>query len=486
MNASVLTGRPSVPMELRLSTFVVAAGVSALSMMAGAVVVTPRGWIAVAGLGAVAAGVALILASPEVALLGSVIVFGTYQFSDLHPIHAASISLYSTDLLLGALLVRALLPRDRLAGSVTMHPLVKVLAAAAALAFVYADWRGRQSGLPLRSLVRTPIALFYVPLYTFAFSRLLRERTLDHQRLYRFLGGAVLGFVLIMLASRAAGKTFDSQNSFSLNSNGYKVVTADGTLLRRDYGFPSAFILYPLIAFQALAFAVYGKTRSNWAILLVVAGCAATFLTLIRGEIFGLILGVVVLYFIVPKGQIVRGPRRAQSLAVVLAAITVGAVIVTVASPALATGLAERTLPGILSQGTYAQKTASDRVQALSVGYQQVLKHPAGIGFRDSATLAADTQVDPLFVTHSTLAWLFVFMGWPGLLAVLGLMLASAIASFVVPAREAWHHPAFVASASFFFVYSFSTFGLVGQQWVIGVTALLVALRFTQVTEDAT
>jgi hypothetical protein len=361
-----------------------------------------------------------------------------------------------------------------------------VLAAAAALAFVYADWRGRQSGLPLRSLVRTPIALFYVPLYTFAFSRLLRERTLDHQRLYRFLGGAVLGFVLIMLASRAAGKTFDSQNSFSLNSNGYKVVTADGTLLRRDYGFPSAFILYPLIAFQALAFAVYGKTRSNWAILLVVAGCAATFLTLIRGEIFGLILGVVVLYFIVPKGQIVRGPRRAQSLAVVLAAITVGAVIVTVASPALATGLAERTLPGILSQGTYAQKTASDRVQALSVGYQQVLKHPAGIGFRDSATLAADTQVDPLFVTHSTLAWLFVFMGWPGLLAVLGLMLASAIASFVVPAREAWHHPAFVASASFFFVYSFSTFGLVGQPWVIGVTALLVALRFTQVTEDAT
>jgi hypothetical protein len=55
------------------------------------------------------------------------------------------------------------------------------------------------------------------------------------------------------------------------------------------------------------------------------------------------------------------------------------------------------------------------------------------------------------------------------------------LASVRVRAREPWHHPAFVATACFFLIYSFSTFGLVGQPWVIGVAALLVALRFTEI-----
>jgi hypothetical protein len=459
-----------------------ATGSCVLSLMAAAVAVTPQGWTAVLALCALGAGAVLILASPEIALFGSLVVFGTFQFSDMHPIHAGSISVYSTDLLLVVVLVRALSSRDRIPGGLTLHPLVKVLAVAGAFVFIYADWRGRQSGLSLRSLVRTPIALFYVPLYTFAFSRLLRERALDRPRLYRFLGGAALGFICLMVASRVAGKTFDSAASFSLNSNGYKVVTADGTLLRRDYGFPSAFILYPLVAFQALAFTIYGKARSNWAILIAVAGCAATFLTLIRGEIFGLIFGVIALYFTAPKAQLARASRRAQSLVLVLSAIAVGAVLVSVSSPSLARGVAERTLPGLLSQGSYAEKTAADRVQAFSLGYEHVLKHPTGIGFRDASSLA-NAQVDPLVVTHSTPAWLFVFMGWPGVLAVFGLILASLIASFFVPAREAWHHPAYVASVCFFLIYSFSTFGLVGQPWVIGIASMLVAVRFTRIAE---
>jgi hypothetical protein len=462
---------------------VVATGI--LSVGVAAAIAMPRGWLVFAGLGAVAAVLVSLVAPPEALLGATAVVFGTFQLSDAHPIHAGSLSLYSTDLLLALLLTRAVSWQDRRPGGLKLHPLVKALAVTVAVLFVYADWKGRQSGLPLRSLVRIPLALFFFPLYIFAFSRILRERSLDLPRLYRTLGGVALAFIAFMLAARIAGKTFATTASFSQNSNGYKVVTADGTLLRRDYGFPSAFILYPVLALEALAFAIYSKTRSNWALAMAIAGSIATLLTLIRGEIFGLAIGAFVLYLIRPKTSRLWTPRRAQSLVVVFAAVAVGAFAISVTSPALATGLAERTLPGVFSQGTYAQKTADDRVQAFSAGYKMATEHPLGIGFRDAATLTAETSIDPLYVTHSTPSWLLVFTGWPGFIAGFALVLACLVASFFAPSREPWHHPAFVAAGLFFLVYSFGAFGLVGQPWVIGVASLLVALRFTEISEPA-
>jgi hypothetical protein len=73
------------------------------------------------------------------------------------------------------------------------------------------------------------------------------------------------------------------------------------------------------------------------------------------------------------------------------------------------------------------------------------------------------------------------FTGWPRFLAAMGLVFATIVASFVAGAREPWHRPAFVAAACFFPIYSFSTFGLVGQPWVIGFASLPVALRFTEI-----
>jgi hypothetical protein len=458
-------------------------GVVFMSCAVGVAAATPHASLVFAGLLAIAITVGALTASPEAVLGASAIVFGTFQLSDSHPIHAGTVSLYSTDLLLCVLLLRAFSARERSPGGVRMSVIPKALAVMLAIIFVYADWRGHQAGLPLRSLVRTPMALLFIPLYTFAFSRILRERTLDLPRLYRVLGGIGLGFIVVMLGAHVTGKTFATTASFSQNSNGYKVVTADGTLLRRDYGFPSAFILYPALALSGLGCAVYATRKSYWAVVITIAGSMATFLTLIRGEIFGLMVGAVVLYAISPRGRRIWTPRRAQSLALVLAATAVGALVVGVSSPALATGLAERTLPGVLSQGDYAQKTADDRLQAVGAGYQEAARHPLGIGFREASTLATETGVDPLFVTHSTPAWLLVFTGWPGLVIAIGLIVASIVASFSAQAREPWHHPAYVALACFFLVYSFSTFGLVGQPWVIGVASLLVAVRFTQVSE---
>lgn len=464
-------------------TYLAPAAVGIFSVALAATIVTLGGWLVLVGCVGLVVTLAAVLASPEFVLGLSAIIFGTFQLSDSHPIHLGSTSLYSTDLLLGLLLVRAFSPQDRRPGGLTLHPIIKGLVIAVGLLFLYADWRGRQAGLPIRSLFRIPLALFYFPAFIFGFSRILRERSLELSRLYRTLGCIGLAFIALMFAARITGTTFATNATFSQNSNGYKVVTADGTLLRRDYGFPSAFVLYPLLALQALAFAVYARSRSSWPIAMVVAGSFATLLTLIRGEIFGIVVGALALYVIAPRASPSWVSRRGKSLVVVAAALALGTTTVSIVSPELALGLAQRSLPGILSQGTYAQKTASDRVQAFSVGYHEALAHPLGIGFRDATTLSAATGVDPLFVTHSTPAWLLVFTGWPGFLAAIGLALATIVASFVARAREPWHHPAFVATASFFLIYSFSTFGLVGQPWVIGIASLLVALRFSEIAD---
>jgi hypothetical protein len=481
MNVFPSLGRSGVDTR---ETYLAPAVVGILSIALAAAIVVPGGRLLLVGSVGLVVMSAIVLASPEFVLGLAAIIFGTFQISDSHPIHVGSTSVYSTDLLLGLLLARAFSPQDRRPGGLKMHPIIKGLAVAVGLLFLYADWRGRQAGLPIRSLFRIPLALFYFPAFTFSFSRILRERSLELPRLYRTLGGIGLAFIVLMFAARITGTTFATNATFSQNSNGYKVVTADGTLLRRDYGFPSAFVLYPLLALQALAFAVYARSRSGWAISMVVAGSFATLLTLIRGEIFGLLVGALVLYMIAPRSSPSWVSRRAKSLVVVAAALALGGATVSVASPELASGLAQRSLPGILSQGAYAQKTASDRVQAFSVGYHEALKHPLGIGFRDEATLAAETGVDPLFVAHSTPAWFLVFTGWPGFIAAIGLALAAIVASFVARAREPWHHPAFVATACFFLVYSFSTFGLVGQPWVIGIATLFVALRFTEIVDQ--
>jgi hypothetical protein len=81
-------------------------------------------------------------------------------------------------------------------------------------------------------------------------------------------------------------------------------------------------------------------------------------------------------------------------------------------------------------------------------------------------------------VAHSGITTVLVYTGWVGLAAAVSALLGAVLASFRHPRPVAWLHPCFVGSVVVLAVYSITADGLVGQGWVIGLAALLAAVRF--------
>jgi hypothetical protein len=258
------------------------------------------------------------------------------------------------------------------------------------------------------------------------------------------------------------------------------VSTTEGTF-RRDYGLYSAYIVYPIFALVALGVALSRKTHVGGWIFLSLIGIAATAATLIRGETYGLLIGLV-LTVVLSKASHVRAlatmlTRRAAAVAGILVALIGVSLILAVVSPRYGIAVAERSIP-FMPQSSGAQSTEKFRTDALRTGIRTAKEHPLGLGFLGEDQLTTRYQIDPDLLGHSAPTALLVFGGFLALVAFAGAVVALCVESARFPEAAPWFHSVFIGIAALLVLYSFSASGIVGQSWVIAIGALALAARF--------
>jgi len=337
---------------------------------------------------------------------------------------------------------------------------------------VVAGLRGAFGGHDLISIIRLETPLIYAVGFYFGLGRIIRERAFDLDKGLRNLLLVALAFVAYMAFARLTNSPFETEQTEGRLGT---VVTTGGEL-RRDYGFASAFILYPILALAGAAYLLYSPRRTALAAVVASIGILATLITLIRGQIFGLFIGLAVIALL--RSEVVL-KRAVRTRAVVAAsfALLVSGLSLWAVSPLTAHGVVERSLPGLVQQTEAAEGTAEYRREALQVGFAFAERNPAGLGLVSVHDFAAN-GIDAGYLAHSAVAVLLAYGGWialaAGALALFGLLRAS----FRVPRPVPWMHPFFVGALLMLVVYSFAASGLMGQGWVIAPAALIAALRF--------
>jgi hypothetical protein len=442
------------------------------------------GWLAsrgsfgreVIGLLLLAVGVLALSVSPNVFLGLSLLVIGTDSVSEAHPLAFGGAQIYSLDVLLGIVLVRAFLPRDRRRPLAPLRGLTKLFVAVWALIMVVAALRGLFDGYSFVSIVRLAVPLLYGVGFYFGLGRVIRERGFDLGQTVRNLLVVALGLVAYMALARFTNTPFENETNPAIGHLG-TVVTTTG-VLRRDYGLASAFIVYPALALAGAAYLLHGPRRPGLAAVAAGIGILATLLTLIRGEIFGLVLGLALIALLRSPA---RGMRisRAAALATGSFVLLIGGLGLWVASPSTARAVAERSLPGLVKQSAAADENAKFRKNAVRAGLAAAGRHPAGVGFVPDEVLTVKSGVDLGYVAHSGLAATAAYTGWIGLIASALALLSLFRDSFLLPRPAPWLHPFFVGSLLLLLFYTaFDAAGLMGQGWVIALAALIAALRF--------
>jgi hypothetical protein len=417
--------------------------------------------------------VALTLTVPPHVLIAlALLVFGAYSLSANHFAFGGA-QLYSTDLLLGIVLVRAILPRDRISSPAPLDVVARSMFGIFAAVMVIAGLRGFFDNYGLISIIRLEAPLIYGVGFYLGLGRIIRERSFDLDKAVRNLLVVTFGFIGYMAFARVTGSTFETDQTVGRLG----IVVTTGGVLRRDYGLSSAFIIYPVLALAGAAYLLYKPRRTVLAATVAVVGILTTLLTLIRAEIFGLFVGLAVIALLRPDPALMRVGRTRAALAASFA-LLVCAIGVWGLSPSTARGIAERSLPGLVNQSEAADSTAKYREQALNAGFAAVGRRPSGVGLVPEAELTAASGVDPGYLAHSGVTTILVYAGWIGLasaaLALLGLLRASFIAPRPVP----WLHVLFVGLIPMLGVYTLAVSGLMGQGWVVGIAALIAALRF--------
>ena len=112
-----------------------------------------------------------------------------------------------------------------------------------------------------------------------------------------------------MVFARVTNTPFEDETNPAIGHLG-TVVTTGGDL-RRDFGLATAFILYPALGLAGAAYLLHGPRRTALAAGVLAVGILATLLTLIRGEIFGLVLGLAVIAFLRTSSTTIRLSRPA-------------------------------------------------------------------------------------------------------------------------------------------------------------------------------
>src|SRR6266487_2017203 len=417
-------------------------------------------------------GLALSL-KPDVFIAGALVVVGLSSVLEQYALHLGSATFYPTDIVVVLAFARSLRPADRLPSMRVVGPTLAAATAVWALLMVVAGIRGLNAGESMITIIRYETALLYFPVLYFAMSRLLRERTFSPARLWFLLSVVAVGFVIWMFVMRILNIPFENVSAGGARLG--EVTTSQGSVVRRDFGSATAFIIYPTLALTAVA-AMAHSSRRMTATALAFVGVVATLVTLIRAEIFGMLLGIAVILILRTRGE----ARTSRLFTGSELAVGFCAAILTLAyiNPQVRDEIVERTLPGIASESTSADQTAEYRMKALRLGTKVAGRHPNGIGFRNEDALVR-SEIDPGYLGHSVPAWLLVFMGWPGLIASVVALAALLATSFRVPSEIQWLHPAFVGIILMLVVYSFGAAGLVSQPWVIVLAGMAIALRFS-------
>jgi hypothetical protein len=430
----------------------------------------------VLGLLLLGVGVVGLCVSPNVLLGLSLFVIGADSLSAAHPLALGGTTVYSLDVLLGIVLLRALLPRDRVKSPAPLGGMTRVLFAILALVLIIAAVRPVLAGYSFISVVRLATPLFYSFGFYFGLGRVIRERGFEFDRSARYLLAVALGFVVYMAIARIANTPFEDETNPNIGHLGTVNTTAGA--LRRDFGLSSAFVLYPILALAAAAYLLHGSRRTAFAAVALCIGVIATLLTLIRSEIFGLVIGLAAIVVMRAPAAVKRTSRPAAVVSAVIA-LMIGGLVLWVVSPPTAQGVAERSLPGIVRQANSANETAQYRENAVWAGLHAASRHSAGVGFVPEQYQAVKSGVDIGFVAHSGLTAMAVYAGWVGLIVAAFALLSLLGESFVQPRPVAWLHPFFVGSLLMLVFYTvFGAAGLVGQGWVTALAAMIAALRF--------
>jgi hypothetical protein len=413
--------------------------------------------------------------TPQAFVAGTLLVFAASTAMKSPVVNVLPAAVYVTDLTAVLVAVRGFLPRDRVELPRSLAGVPTLLFTVWALVMAIAGIRGMLNGVTLDSAVRADLALFYYPLLLFGYTRVLRERALDTRLLWRYLALVALTLTVWMFLARVVNYT---ENDPGLAN----VPTGGGHTVPRNFGFASAFIVYPALALVGMAGMAFAGTRRSWWALLAIIGSIATLVTLVRGEIFSLALAAVLILLL--RSRRSPGSARFRTALQLAGAVVLATVAVVAVSPKLGNAIVHRALP-FTHQAQGAEQNAEYRSKAVHAGFRIARDHRAGLGVLDTSRLQA-AGLDPDYPAHSGVATLLFFGGWPALVTALLTVLAVIGRSFMLPAAKPWLHAAFVGVFAMLTVYSIGAAGLAGDAWVIPLGVLAVVLRFTLGTSDDT
>ena len=185
----------------------------------------------------VAASLAVFL-TPQVFVAASLLVFAVSTSMSAPLLPSLPVAVYLSDLVVLLIAFRGALPRDRVPSNRALAGVPSLLFALWALVMAIAAVRGMTAGVSLASAIRADTALVYWPLLYFGYSRVLRERELKTSQLWRNLAYVALGLASWMFLARILNRPFEDP--------GLGVVpTGEGEVVRRNFGFAAAFVVYP-------------------------------------------------------------------------------------------------------------------------------------------------------------------------------------------------------------------------------------------------
>lgn len=427
----------------------------------------------------------MLCLSANAFLVTSFLFFAVLQLVAGRSFSIGPANVFPPDLFVLLVTIRAILPRIRANPSRRLHALTLGAFGAWSALMALGILRGLFHGTAVDVTVRTGLALFYWPLLYFGFSRVLRERGVDYSRVVRAIVAIGLGLTAYMFLMRFLNRPFESTNQVTGHLG--EVVSSTGQVFHRDFGFWSAYIVYPIVALIAVGQLVYSRKRVFAWLVIAFVSITATATTLIRSEIYGLIAGIAVTLLFSRKEIDARGRLGSRRLAAVLmlgSLLAVAAALFAVVNPAFARAIGERSIPHYGQESSTARENAEYRLQALKAGASVAKENPMGLGFVSSTELQR-RGIDPGFLAHSGPATLLIFVGWPGLIAAAVVLFGLAVDSARARVPGSWLHPVLLGVLVMLVGNSFGAVGIIGQEFVIGIAAFFIALRFAAADAEA-
>ncbi len=270
---------------------------------------------------------------PHLFLGGTLAVLASSSAFEQHFISVGGSKVYTLDLVIALILLRAALPRERRPTQLRVFDSsVAIPVALVAVIMFIAGLRGSLAGNTLGAVARLETPLVYVPLAYWGFTRILGEVAVSIPRVVRALVVTSLAFVGYAAVARLTHHRFGAPSGSGIGG----VETTAG-LLRRDYGFFSAFQLYALLALGGLSYLFFSRRAALSAYLVSGVGVAATLLTLVRGLIFGVAAGT--LWLLLLSRRTRRPVKLGWRILPLVAVGAVAAILFATFSPAAASGV---------------------------------------------------------------------------------------------------------------------------------------------------